>query len=113
MRYLFIALLILAGAVIASAQDAQCPAGYVCITREAAIANLQRDDHAKAVEAENAVLKQAIEDHKKIESDLKVELAKTTGTLTGCQQNAVSDRAIIDILVKNTRAKRIGLINLF
>jgi hypothetical protein len=105
-RYiLFVAIAYFMLTLAASAQAPDCPAGYVCITRQAAIESLQRDDHAKAVEAENMVLKQAVEDHKKIETDLKIELAKTVGTLTGSQQNEVANRAIIELLLKSIKKK--------
>lgn len=94
-------------------QNTDCPADKVCISREAAVKLLQADDRAKALEAENAVLKQAVEDHKAIETTLKIELAKMSGELTGSQQMNVRQTAIIDVLIKFVRPKKVGLINLF
>lgn len=86
-----------------------CPADKVCISREAAVRLLAADDRAKALEAELVVLKQAVEDHKKIETDLKIELAKAIGEKTGLEKNAVSDRAIIDLLLRSVKKKCLPL----
>jgi predicted nucleic acid-binding Zn-ribbon protein len=73
---------------------------------------LSRDDKAKALDAEVVTLKKAIDDTKDIITDLKVELAKATGTLTGSQQSMVDARATIQVLSANCKARnRIGLIN--
>lgn len=108
---LLIVAVLLMAAVAAAAQTNDCPADKVCITRDAAIKMLQDQDDLKAVKAENATLKQAIADHKDVEANLKVELGKAIGELTGSQQMNVRQTAIIDVLLKNVRPKKIGLIN--
>lgn len=99
-------LLILAGAATANAQTSDS----VVITREAAIKCLQDQDKLKATEAENAVLRQAVEDYKKINTDLKIELAKLTGEKTGADQMVVRLTAILDIVIPKVRKKSIGVI---
>jgi len=96
-----------------NAQTVTCPVDMVCITKTAAIKALQDSDKVIALEAENAVLRQAVADHKDIETNLKIELGKMSGELTGSQQMNVRQTAIIDVLLKNVRPKKIGLINLF
>lgn len=101
------AILILAGAATANAQQSET----VTITREAAIKCLQDSDKLKAVEAEVAAKDQAIEDYKKLVTDLKVELAKAVGEKTGSEQMVVRLTAIIDFMLKNGRTKKYGVIN--
>lgn len=85
----------------------------VCISPEAARKALQDSDTVKAQAAQIDVLKQAIDDTKQIVNDLKVELAKATGTLTGAQQSIVDLRSTVQVLSANCKARnRIGLINL-
>jgi hypothetical protein len=83
----------------------------VCITREAAVKALEDSDKVKALEAENKVLKQAVNDQREITTTLRVELGKMTGELTGSQQMNVRQTAIIDVLLKNVRPKKFGIIN--
>ena len=107
-KLLVILLLLLAGMVSsASAQE------QVCISREAATSCLTAQDRAKALEAENAALKQAIADLKDEISTIKIELARTTGEKTQLEATLVRYNAIMDILIKSARPKKIGLINLF
>ncbi len=95
-----------------SAQSAMCPVGMVCISPDAARKALQDSDTVKAQTVQIEVLKKAMDDTKDIITDLKVELAKATGTLTGSQQSMVDARATIQVLSANCKARnRIGLIN--
>lgn len=97
---------------VCSAQSATCPQGMVCISPDAARKALQDSDTVKAQTVEIGVLKKAIDDTKQIVNDLKVELAKQTGELTGSQQSMVDARAVITVLSANCKARnRIGLIN--
>lgn len=97
----------------AQSPASQCPTGMVCISPEAARKALQDSDTVKAQAAQIDVLKQAIDDTKQIVNDLKVELAKATGTLTGAQQSIVDLRSTVQVLSANCKARnRIGLINL-
>jgi hypothetical protein len=111
MKWLLLLSLLLV-AVAVDGQTVQCPPDVVCLTPAEMKFYLGRDDAAKALEAEKVVLKQAIDDTKQIVNDLKVELAKQTGMLTGAQQSMVDARAVIQVLSANCKARnRIGLIN--
>jgi hypothetical protein len=101
-----------ATATIAHAQAA-CPPDRVCITVEQARQALLDRDTVKAQESQILDLKKAILDEKSITLDVKIELAKTTGQLTGVQGENVTLRALVDVLIKNARPKKNGFINLF
>lgn len=90
-------------------QECPHPSGCVTISREAAIKALADDATVKAQAAEIAVLKQALLDEKLVAVKLKIEFAEKSGELTALKQNAVSDRAIIDLLLKNTKKKCLPL----
>lgn len=70
-------------------------------------------DRVKALEAELAVKNKAIEDLKQLLADMRVEFARCSGETTILKQRAVSDAAMIELLSKMVRPKKIGLINLF
>jgi hypothetical protein len=113
-RSTFVAVFLCLLAVTASSQTVStCPAGFVCITPEAARAALIAQDTVKAQENQILDLKKAILDEKSITLDVKIELAKTTGQLTGVQGENVTLRALVDVLIKNARPKKNGFINLF
>jgi cell division protein FtsB len=105
-----IALVLVFSFVAYSQQD--CPADRVCLTREAALTALQNADKVVALEKENATLTQALNDLKAEVNKMRVEYAEKVGENTALKQNAVSDRALIEILIKYARPKKIGL-NLF
>ncbi len=98
------------------AAHAQTPApsptpDTVTITREAAIKCLTDSDQVKADAIEIAALKKAVEDYKSLVNDLKVELGKTAGENMQLKSSAVRADAIIDLLLKNTKARnKYGLI---
>lgn len=100
-----IAFLIYVCAVNISAQTVECPPDKVCISPEAARQALEDSDTVKAQKAEIATLRQAIEDFRKELNNMRIEFARVSGEATALKQNAVSDRAIIDILVKNSRKR--------
>jgi hypothetical protein len=99
------AFVFLCGTYHVAAQSVECPPDKVCISLEQARQALLDSDTVKAQASEIAVLKQAVEDHKKLESDLKIDLAKMTGEKTGADQMVVRLTAITDILLKNTKKK--------
>lgn len=107
-KIIFLLALIFLGALAGYSQD--CPPNMVCITREAAVQALKDSDTVKAQESEIKAKDQAIKDLEKIIVDLKIELAKMTGDKTGAEQMVVRLSAIVDVLIKNTRKKSIGLI---
>lgn len=93
--------------------DAQvsCPPDLVCITRDAALKALADADRVKALEAEIKVKDQAYADLGKLLNDMRVEFARCSGETTILKQRAVSDAAMIELLSKLVRPKKIGLIN--
>lgn len=92
----------------------QCPAGFVCITPAAARAALEAGDKAKALQTEIDTLKaQTIPQLKDALADMRVQFAEASGENTTLKQRAVSDAAMIELLSKLVRPKKIGLINLF
>lgn len=96
----------------ASDAFAQCPPDMVCLSREAAQAALEAGDKAKALEVQLKAEQDAKELIRKALEDMRIEFARMSGENTALKQNAVSDRAIIQILVQYARPKKIGL-NLF
>lgn len=124
---LFVAM-VLAMAVSASAQS-QCPDGFVCISQAAANQAAENARELAATKEKVVTLEGAIVDKDKTitdnkaaaaknEADLKEALTKTqidlalkTGQLIGCEANSVRQLAVIDVLLKNVRPKKIGLIN--
>ncbi len=107
-RYFAFLLLPFAFAVSASAQtvtDCPHPSGCVVISREAALKALADADRVKALESEMKVKDAAIDDFRKELNTMRIEFARLSGENTALKQNAVSDRAIIDILIKNVRKK--------
>jgi len=97
--------------ITANAQTA-CPENLVCISREAALKALADSDENKALKAEVAVKNQAIEDFRKELNNMRIQFAEKSGENTALKQNSVSDRALIEILIKYARPKKIGL-NIF
>jgi hypothetical protein len=98
-------LLLLCGTFHAAAQTVECPVDKVCITRDAALKALADADAVVAQKAELAVKDQAIADLKELLNKMRIEFAEKSGENTALKQNAVSDRAIIDILIKGQKKK--------
>lgn len=111
----FLGILFLSGVFVvgAGAQTTDCPADKVCITREAAVEMLRAKDENTALKN----LNKALEDENKVVKEelvkTQIELAKTTGEKTQLEASLVRYNAIMDVLIKNSRPKKIGLINLF
>ena len=97
--------ILLATAFATNAQSVDCPVDKVCISREAAQQALEDSDRRKALEAEVKVKDQAIADFRDALNKMRIEFAEKAGENTALKQNAVSDRAIIDILLKNVKKK--------
>lgn len=93
------------------AAQTSCPPDLVCITRDAALKALADADRVKALEAEIKVKDQAYADLGKLLNDMRVEFARCSGETTILKQRAVSDAAMIELLSKLVRPKKIGLIN--
>ena len=113
MVLVLITLVILIGR--AQAQTDPCPtmpSGYLCLPRAVALKALEDADARKALEAQVKTQDDAIAGYKDELEKIRIEFARASGELTALKQNAVSDRAIIEILIKYARPKKIGL-NLF
>lgn len=91
----------------ATAQE--CPPDMVCISREAAQKALEAGDKAKALEAELKANQEAYTKLKDALNEMRVEFARASGELTACKQNDVSNRAIIEVLLKYARPKTNGI----
>lgn len=111
-RLLFLLTLIFLASFTAYSQT-QCPPDMVCITPEAARKALTDADTVKAQALEIKALEQAVKDAQDNTHKMAIEFARVSGENTVLKQNAVSDRAIIEILLKSAKPKRIGLINIF
>lgn len=106
---LFAACLLAFGAFTANGQT-ECPQGMVCLTPEAARAALEAGDKAKALEAELKAKDEAIKVYKDDAEKLRIDFARVSGENTALKQNAVSDRAIIEVMLKMVRKKCAGLV---
>lgn len=85
----------------------------VTISREAAVKCLENGDKLTAMAAESKAKDAAIADLKALVADLKATIAGLSGEKTQLEATLVRYNALIDILIKNSRPKKIGLINLF
>lgn len=124
---LFIAIML--AVTISTSAQTLCPEGLVCISQAAANQAAENARELTATKAKVTILTEALTEKDKIiadnkavadknEADLKerlhkteVELATKTGQLLGAEANSVRQLAVIDVLLKNTRPKKIGLIN--
>ena len=118
-RTVCVAFIIIAGAAVSYGQSStggavgECPANMVCISREAAVKALADAETVKAQAVQIAALNKAVDDYKNLLQTSKVEFAAVSGENTALRQEQVRANAIMDILIKNSRPKKIGLINLF
>ena len=100
----------------AVAQADPCPTmpeGYLCLPRAIAVKALEDSDARKALEAQVKAQDEAYDKLKDTLNDMRVEFARVSGEASILKQRAVSDAALIELLVKNSRKKSVGLINLF
>jgi hypothetical protein len=105
------ALSIIFFALAIGAMSQECPTGLICITPSQARVALENVDKVDALTKENLVLTQAISDLKSEVNKIRVEYAEKVGENTALKQNSISDRAIIEILLKSAKPKKFGLIN--
>ena len=101
---LFTFLMLAVGLTVTNAQT-ECPADKVCLSPEAARAAIVAGDTVKAQQIELAAKEKAIADMRDELNKMRIEFARTSGELTATKQNAVSDRAIIELLLKSTKKK--------
>lgn len=86
-------------------QTVECPVDKVCISRDAALKALADSDRVKALEAEIKAKDGAFDAQKVLLNEMRIQFATTSGELTAIKQNAVSDRAIIDLLLKSVKKR--------
>ncbi len=95
------------------AQDAcQFPSGCVTVSRDVALKALADSDRVKALETELKVKDEAISGFRDELNRMRIEFARTSGEATALKTNAVRDAAIIELLLKFARPKKIALINI-
>ena len=111
MKKLLLVLFLFAGTAYSQSECSTTPEKCVLITREAAVRALQGSDRGKALEKENLTLTEALNAIKVELNKIRVEYAEKVGENTALKQNAISDRAIIEILLKSAKPKKFGLIN--
>ena len=111
MKKLLLALFLFAGTAYSQSECSTSPEKCVLITREAAVRALQDSDRVKALEKENLTLTEALNAIKVELNKIRVEYAEKVGENTALKQNAISDRSIIEILLKSAKPKKFGLIN--
>ncbi len=104
MKKLF-ALSIIFFALAITAMSQECPVGRICLTPEQARIALENADKVKVLEAYVKTLETAQNDYKAEISKVRIEYAEKVGENTALKQNAVSDRAIIEILLKSSKKK--------
>lgn len=83
----------------------ECPADKVCISREAAIKAVETSKERDALKEQIKAEQQAVEDMRKELNEMRVKFAAASGELSGLKQNAVQDRAIIEVLLKSQKKK--------
>lgn len=110
MKKLGVVIIFVFAAVIGvRAQDAEpvtpCPADKVCISRQAALKAVADADKVIALETESKAKDQAIADIRDALNKMRIEFAEKAGENTALRQNDVSNRAIIDLLLKNTKKR--------
>lgn len=121
-------LVYLAFTLTANAQS-ECPQGMVCLSQTAANVAASNARELFAIREKVIVLETSLVEKDKIaveikasasknEADLRSALSKTeielgvkTGQLLGAEAMNVRQTAIIDLLLKSVRPKKIGLIN--
>lgn len=82
-----------------------CPTDKVCISPAAARQALVDSDTVAAQKIELEAKEKAIADMRDELNKMRIEFARTSGELTATKQNAVSDRAIIELLLKSAKKK--------
>ena len=105
---LIITTLILFAAIAGHAQTAEptpCAENCVTISRAAALTAVQNAAKVVALEKESEAKDKALEAYKDEVNALRVKIAEQSGELSGIKQNAVSDRAIITVLLQSVKKK--------
>jgi hypothetical protein len=96
----------------AKAQTA-CPPDLVCIPKATAEHFLKVDDENKALKAQVSTLQNSFEVAKTELHNTQIDLAKASTKATELEIQRTRDSALIEVLVKMVRPKKVGFINLF
>lgn len=112
-KIIFIITFLFVGAFTVSAQCPVMPEGFICLSREAAQKALEAGDRADALSVQLDAQKAAYEQMRTALNDMRVSFATVSGENTILKQQQVADRALMTVLVQNTKKKRFGLINIF
>lgn len=88
------------------------PEGYLCLPRSVAVKALEDADARKALEAQVKDMDIAYDKLRDALADMRVNYATAAGENSILKQRAISDAALIELLTKMVRPKKIGL-NLF
>lgn len=112
MKILILFALIFVGTVAVSAQS-ECPADKVCISREAAVKAIADAKTVDAQKAEIISLLKAVDDLKQQVNDVKLSAATAMAENSILKQDRVSDAAMIQLLLQQTKKKRNAFITFF
>jgi len=107
-RLIFLTLLITGLGCSVMAQTPEptpCVENCVTISRDAAIKAVETSRERDALKIQLATEKQAFDALRNELNEMRIKFAAVSGELSGIKQNAVQDRAIIDLLLKNTKRK--------
>lgn len=97
--------------ILSSCNYAYAQTADVTISKEAAIKCLEAGDKVIALTDEIKIKDKAIADLKDEINRLKIEMAKSAQRATDLELQQVADRAVIEFLLKNTKARsKFGLI---
>lgn len=105
MKNVLLAVTIVFVLTLAAHAQTECPSGLVCITPAAARKALVDADTVKAMQAEKVENDKAMGDLRELLGKMRVQFAEVSGELTALKQSAVQDRAVIEILLKNTKKR--------
>lgn len=112
-KLILFTILILSFTFAAKAQEVTPTPPKVEITQETADKCADAFTERKALKAEIEVKDKAIEDLKAEIVRLRIELGKLTGEKNGSDAMVIRLSALLDLAMKNTKKKRIGLITIF
>lgn len=90
---------------IAANAQTECPVDKVCISPQAARTALENADLVKAQADEIMTLREAVIKQKEVTIDVKIELAKAIGELTGAKQEVIRVQANLEFILLHGRNK--------
>lgn len=130
MKVVLAAIILLFGGLLSVAAQTVCPTGLICLNQAQANIAAQNARELEATKAENVILKEQVEAEKgnvkaaqavdkqnqldaaKALNETSVKLGEALGENIELKADRVRWVAVVDVLVKNSRAKKIGILNL-